>query len=65
MTDILVVRLIGGGGDDPCIGLKNACAMFNPSGPKVDDDAVFCIFLVLFVLRNCFVCESDVVFVEC
>lgn len=46
MTDIFVLRLIGGGGDDPCIGLKNACAMFNPSGPKVDDDAVFCIFFV-------------------
>lgn len=49
MTDIFVLRLMGGGGDDPCIGLKNDCAMFNPSGPKVDDDAVFCIFLCVCV----------------
>ncbi|MFS8004032.1 hypothetical protein Hanom_Chr13g01220841 [Helianthus anomalus] len=48
-TEILVLRVVVGGGEVLWMGLKKDWAMFRPSGPKADDEAVFCI---LFVIKS-------------
>lgn len=43
MTEILVWRLVGDGGDVFCMALKNEGVKSRPPGPKLDDDGILCI----------------------